>query len=283
LVSSWNSPGGELNCEITSIRNETERVPDQNTGCDCGMEGMTRITGGQETGINQFPFMAGVIYKNDFFCGCTIIANRYLLTAGHCIYQTNPDDLLILVGDHDLSTGRDTNASKLYHVSAYEIHPWFNMTSWRNDIGIIQTSTVIKFGPAIRPVCLPFKHTYYDFAGQTGTILGWGLLKFSGVPSNTLQRADLTILSTRQCNFFDQPPTSYNELCTYEKEKDSCQHDSGGPVIWYDTSTERYVLVGIISHGKPCPSNTPGLNTRVTEYLQWIIDRTGRDTGYCVK
>lgn len=49
-----------------------------------------------------------------------------------------------------------------------------------------------------------------------------------------------------------------------------------GPVVWLDRDTGRYQLIGIISHGVPCGSAAPAVNTRVTEYLQWIIDQTSK-------
>lgn len=58
--------------------------------------------------------------------------------------------------------------------------------------------------------------------------------------------------------------------------KDSCQSDSGGPVLWTDTTTNRMHLIGIISHGVGCDSDYPGINTRVTWFLDWIVSTTGK-------
>lgn len=62
--------------------------------------------GGEETGINEYPAMAALIniVIRDVHCGASIISNRYALTAAHCYRSV--DELALLVGDHDISTGK---------------------------------------------------------------------------------------------------------------------------------------------------------------------------------
>lgn len=44
----------------------------------------SRIVGGNETPPNKYPWMARLSYFNKFYCGGTIINDRYVLTAAHC-------------------------------------------------------------------------------------------------------------------------------------------------------------------------------------------------------
>lgn len=66
-----------------------------------------RIVGGTETGINEYPMMAGLVdgIKQELFCGATIISKSYALTAAHCLMQVQPRKIGLLVGDHDISVG----------------------------------------------------------------------------------------------------------------------------------------------------------------------------------
>lgn len=48
------------------------------------------------------------------------------------------------------------------------------------------------------------------------------------------------------------------------------QGDSGGPIVYLDPDTNRYTLVGVVSYGAECASVTPGVNTEVAAYLDWI-------------
>jgi len=53
------------------------------------------------------------------------------------------------------------------------------------------------------------------------------------------------------------------------------QFDSGGPVLWQNPTTKREVLVGIISYGTACAQNEkPAINTRVGNYIKWILETT---------
>lgn len=40
------------------------------------------------------------------YCGATIISPEYVLTAAHCLANKNESHIGVLVGDHDLTTGR---------------------------------------------------------------------------------------------------------------------------------------------------------------------------------
>ena len=51
---------------------------------------------------------------------------------------------------------------------------------------------------------------------------------------------------------------------------DSCKGDSGGPMMFLD-STSRYRIVGVTSFGTiKCDSSVPGVYSRVSHYREWI-------------
>lgn len=73
----------------------------------CIFKGL-QIVGGNETGINEFPAMAALINleTGTLYCGAQIISDRYVLTAAHCVYNKDVADLVLLVGEHNISTGK---------------------------------------------------------------------------------------------------------------------------------------------------------------------------------
>lgn len=81
-------------------------------------------------------------------------------------------------------------------------------------------------------------------------------------------------MSTEECNATIPDPVTYDQICTYAPNRDACQSDSGGPLLWQDANTRRLQLVGVISYGIGCATSRPAVNTRVTSYLTWIISVT---------
>jgi serine protease 7 len=64
-----------------------------------------------------------------------------------------------------------------------------------------------------------------------------------------------------------------SQICAGGKlGKDSCNGDSGGPLMAYDATTQLWNLVGVVSYGpEPCGlEGWPGVYTRVTKYMDWI-------------
>ena len=58
-----------------------------------------------------------------------------------------------------------------------------------------------------------------------------------------------------------------------EKGKDSCNGDSGGPLMARESDISPWQIVGIVSFGTArCATGAPAVFTRVTNYRQWIRD-----------
>ena len=62
-----------------------------------------RIVGGEDTSFGGHPWMVAVI-KQGFLskrisCGGALISERWVVTAGHCVYNTDLDRMRIRVGE----------------------------------------------------------------------------------------------------------------------------------------------------------------------------------------
>ncbi|XP_026824502.1 venom serine protease 34 isoform X1 [Ooceraea biroi] len=274
LSTAFWSSGVKFLCELQALE-EVEK--DYN--CRCGWKKPTKIVGGVETGVNEYPMMAGLVdpFRREVYCGASVISQRHVLTAAHCVINRDANKVGVLVGDHDLTTGADTNASRLYVADEFNIHPLYNDTSLENDIAVVTVNGIINFSEEVGPACLPFQHQSDSFAGNYVDLLGWGTTEFGGMRPDTLQKVMVSVISYQDCHR-SYPNLSYGQLCTYGRNKDACQvtllFDSGGPVLWQNPTTKREVLVGIISYGLACGDDDPAVNTRVGTYIDWILDAT---------
>ncbi|XP_024892139.1 venom serine protease 34-like [Temnothorax curvispinosus] len=271
--SQYNSNGRFL-CQIQTSNN-----------CNCGWKKVTRIVGGKETGVNEYPMMCGLVNSVDkiIYCGCTIISKEYVITAAHCIDGRNITILGAVVGEHDTTTGRDTNATRLFRLDNCTIHPGFSNLQdaqyAHNDVAVCKIARKIEYNAQVGPVCLPFQHKQDSFAGDIVTVLGWGLLEFTGQKSTTLQEVKLNVITLKNCKEY-YSGINYSNMCTFTPGKDTCQMDSGGPLLWQDPTTHKLVLVGITSSGVGCASDTPAVAMRTGAFIDWIVSVTP-DAQYC--
>ncbi len=76
----------------------------------------------------------------------------------------------------------------------------------------------------IRPVCLPSGSQTY--AGQMGTVVGWGSLKEKGPQPDVLQELTMKIWDNAKCKstYGNYAPAGITEhmLCAGRQGKDSC-------------------------------------------------------------
>ena len=95
----------------------------------------SRIVGGKETIINQYPWMAMIRMKTPMkpFCGGTLITSRWVLTAAHCFGNFGEFDAMfkttsaiyVRLGEHDRLTSSESSLTKDFEVDTIVLHPFF--------------------------------------------------------------------------------------------------------------------------------------------------------------
>lgn len=236
------------------------------------------IVGGVPAASGAWPWQAAIESRwapgsqYEFLCGGSVIAERWVLTAAHCLeVGTSAQDLRVRVGTNYLEAGGQVSS-----VERIAAHADFVPATFDNDIALLELTDPVGVVPV--SVVSALQVDQLAAAGTIGTVTGWGALSEGGTPSPYLQQVDVPFWFMSGCRAaYGVASITANMFCAGLEEggRDSCQGDSGGPLV-YQTADGGYLQAGIVSWGGGCaqPMN-PGVYTNVAEYAQWIEAITG--------
>jgi len=251
--------------------------------CNCGIKKTSRIVGGSETEVNEYPWIAafdfsGVHGTSPGGCAATLVANNWAVSASHCFYdsqgvQTVTEYTMSLVlGVHDRVGNTDTNR-KVLTIEEIVIHPSYDHSGYSFDIALLKLSESVDLD-VWSPACLPTSGA--DFTGQNGWVYGWGVTSESGeFLADNLLDLEVPIVSDNVCDSALSPygySITSDMLCAGGEEgKDSCGGDSGGPFTVADSQTGVHTLVGAVSFGLGCArEGLYGVYADVPFFRTWI-------------
>ncbi|KAF5004821.1 hypothetical protein FDECE_8698 [Fusarium decemcellulare] len=226
------------------------------------------IVGGQEAKLGEFPYIISLSLSGEAWCGGSLLNAKTVLTAAHCVDGQNASDFKVRAGSLHWNTG-----GKAVGVASIAQHPKYNASALDNDIAILKLSAPIQKGSAISYATLTEQGSD-PVPESITTVAGWGTLKYLGDDPKQLMKVSVPVVSRATCKkqyLKDDPPSvvTDNMFCAGLKKggKDSCNGDSGGPII--DKATG--VLIGIVSWGKECAlPDFAGVYTRVGKYIPFI-------------
>ena len=260
------------------IGNETGRPP-FSQDFDGGDPPARNIIGGFDADWGAYPWMGALVVNDSTnarqFCGCTAIDRYWVLTAGHCVDDgTEPDDFKVLFGAGPL--GNDPSVS-LYKADAIVMHPdYSSLHGLDYDLALVRLKRPL---PETMPILPLISDDSLERAGSSAKVLGWGWTSADhqnpGRPS-FLQEANVQVISLDVANssqYFGGYITE-NMLPAGSIDPFASTHfgDSGGPLMGYNSSLNRWEQLGTLSFGSGCnkPNNPIGGFTRISRFKPWI-------------
>ncbi|XP_030620874.1 coagulation factor IXa [Chanos chanos] len=235
----------------------------------------TRIVGGHEAMPGEVPWQVALVGRSTqrVFCGGSILAEQWVITAAHCLLEAKGNDITVRVGEHDVYRKEGTEQD--LEVAERYVHPRYSPkeSTYNHDIALLRLKTSILFSNVIRPICLGPKAFTESLlrTASPATVSGWGRLRFQGRTAGTLQKVEVPFVDRTECKFSSTERITPFMFCAgyYNIAKDSCQGDSGGPHT--NSQDDTWFLTGIVSWGEECAKEGKyGVYTNVANYYQWI-------------
>ncbi|CAH2098445.1 unnamed protein product [Euphydryas editha] len=249
----------------------------------CGVDSSSsnKISGGGPTAVDAYPWLAILEYSGEHLgCGGSLITSRFVLTAAHCLDTIEGIPRLVRLSEYNTTSyptdiveveggGNDTITVTMVPVHSVFKHPNFNRVQKIHDIGLVQMEYSVKFSDFIKVICIPQVNYMEEFTPSTNfTLAGWGT--DNGIKNEVKMEVTVPFVPTNDCNKIEDTVTESQICAGGIKGKDSCNGDSGGPLMY--EKDLYYYAVGIVSYGPgECGlAGRPAVYTNVFMYLPWI-------------
>jgi len=247
------------------------KCPGAELPCGEGPDKLDRVVGGADAEPNDWPWQALLKTNNKYYCGGTLVAKRWVLTAGHCLRYKTKEQLSVVLGDHIRSKAEGPEQS--FTVDLIVRHPNYDSKTKDNDIALLKLNKDAVLSKKVNLACLPKEAVDLD---ATCYITGWGRTTGLGDTADTLQEAKLKVVTNQACSVLNtSPPVTENMLCAgygfdFSKSQSGCQGDSGGPFVC--EIGKKWYVHGAVSWGSSrCISvESYTVFARVHKFVGWI-------------
>ncbi|OXB52560.1 hypothetical protein ASZ78_012239, partial [Callipepla squamata] len=162
-------------CWITGWGNVAENE------LECGQQrDRGRVVGGSAARPGEWPWQVSLQLWGQHFCGGTLVAPQWVLSAAHCFQGPNgsradPKSWKAVMGR--LRLGDPGGQERT--VEAVVIHEEFRRVEGGHDVALVRLESPARLGPRVGTICLPRPRHPFAF-GTPCWITGWGNVAENG-------------------------------------------------------------------------------------------------------
>lgn len=261
--------------------------------CVCGVEPVKpMIHNGRPSARGSYPWMVYLSFMvmgrlRLTTCAGTIINDRFIMTAAHCVEAPEPLILSALTGIQlGVWVDRDLDLNHLKLEDSLEIKRVIKHANYlkdqatrMTDVALIELEHPLKFNDSFSPICLP---DFTDFDNLVAA--GWGFVDMHGTEPERLMEAEMLVVSDDVCQQI-YLSLEEHEMCAGDEFSNVCPGDSGGPLM---TRKQGVVFQAGITTAGTAISETdcgltqnPAIFEKVTSHLPWIWNETS-GAKWCV-
>jgi secreted trypsin-like serine protease len=239
------------------------------------------VIGGSEASPGEWPWQAQINRLGSHWCGGSLLADRWIVTAAHCVEGQSARSFQVNLGVHKRSRPNANVQSR--SVSSIRIHPSYNASTGDNDVALMELSSAVTFTSFVQPIALSQAAAP---VGGSAFVTGFGNFVSGSGASDTLKEAMLPIKATATCNAPESPlgrDVTATMVCAgyLTGEDGGCHGDSGGPLVMPSSSfSNGWELVGVVSWGVGFYCNSYTVFSRVSALASWITGEIGAPDVY---
>lgn len=240
-----------------------------------------KIVGGGPASMGERPWMTSLQWDGEHFCGASLIAPDWVLTAAHCVEDIPSADMNSVQVKADFIDLNNSSQATGSGISQIFIHHDYNQPGKPEaDIALVRLASPIENVATVELADQNFMESEAT-PGTLASVSGWGVLAEDGDMPRYLQEVEVPLVSNATCNADSAyaGEVADTEMCAGYRSggKDSCQGDSGGPLVV--NSSGAFVQAGVVSWGDGCAqANKYGVYSRVASFRAWIDGVMSGDT-----
>jgi Trypsin len=242
-----------------------------------------RVIGGGPVAANAYPYAARIVVDSLGTCSGSLIASRFVLTAGHCATTvttgaaiTDPTQFHVWIG----STRPPASTTGYLTVAEVIRHPAFDADRLLNDVALLRLAAPVT-APTVD--LLPPAKTSLLRPGSAGTIAGWGLIRQmpTEVLAPTLYAGRIRLMDDAACAKEWRTDVRISLMfCAGpvgSRTAETCSGDSGGPLLVVDGADHRTYQAGSTSFGAEDCSASSSVFARLagTSIRSFVVTAAG--------